>query len=59
MKNRFIPKQRTALDGKIWWCVWDNAYNKWATYIKFKGKYKTKKSCQNAIDYECTMYNLI
>lgn len=44
MTERFIPKKRTALDGKVWWCVWDNETNDWSNYL-CHGKYKTKKDC--------------
>lgn len=44
MTERFIPKKRIALDGKIWWCVWDNETNAWSNYL-CHGKYKTKKDC--------------
>lgn len=42
-------RQRTALDGKTWWCVFNIETMSWCTYTFF-GKYKTKKACQNAID---------
>lgn len=54
MKNqnneRFIPSKRTALDGKVWWCVYDTKRNCYSTYI-CHSKYKTKKRCQEAINY--------
>lgn len=37
-----IPKKRTALDGKVWWCVYDLNKHTFSTLICF-GKYKTKK----------------
>lgn len=43
------PRQRTALDGKTWWCVFDADTMKWNTSTFF-GKYRTTKACQNAID---------
>jgi hypothetical protein len=48
--ERFVPKQRTALDGKMWWVVYDNKEHKYSTLLCF-GKYKTKKECRAAIDY--------
>ena len=42
-------RQRTALDGKIWWCVFDTDSMKWSTMTIFT-KYKTKRACQEAID---------
>lgn len=45
----FKPKKRTALDGKVWWCVYDLKRRMWSPLLCF-GKYKTKKDCQYAID---------
>lgn len=50
MNNRFEPRKRTALDGKVWWCVYDNQNNCYSTYICY-GKYKTKRKCIEAIDF--------
>jgi len=47
---KYIPKKRTALDGKTWWCVYDTVKDAWSTIIYF-GKYKTKKACQIDIDF--------
>ena len=44
-----IPKKRTALDGKTWWCVYDLNKHTFSTLICF-GKYKTKKDCLFAIN---------
>lgn len=49
-KSRFVPTQRTAIDGKTWWVVYDNKEKKYTTIIPIGGKYKTKKDCQYAID---------
>ena len=46
--QRFVAKQRTALDGKTWWCVFDTKENRWSTKMNH-GKYKTKKECEYAI----------
>lgn len=43
-------RKRTAIDNKIWWCVYNTDAMKWSTLLCF-GKYKTKKECQFAIDY--------
>lgn len=45
---RFSAVKRTALDGKKWWCVFDNKEYKFSTYTCF-GKYKKKSDCENAI----------
>lgn len=48
-QKRFVPTKRTALDGKVWWVVYDNWRRNYSSYL-FHGKYKTKKACENAID---------
>ena len=48
-KSRFEPRQRTALDGKVWWVVYDRYKQEFSSLTCF-GKYKTKKDCQWAID---------
>ena len=48
-ENPFEPRQRTALDGKVWWVVYDRYKQEFSTLTCF-GKYKTKKDCQAAID---------
>lgn len=47
--NRFGPSKRTALDGKVWWVVFDYAKCNYSKFI-MHGKYKTKSDCQWAID---------
>lgn len=49
----FKPAKRIALDGKVWWMVWDTDQSKYSTLLCF-GKYKTKKDCQFAIDWYTT-----
>ena len=39
----FVPRKRVALDGKVWWCVWDLSKNDWSTTLW--DKCKTKKEC--------------
>lgn len=51
--QKFVPVKRTAIDEKIWWCVYDIDTHKFSTLLCF-GKYRTKKDCQYAID---TYYN--
>lgn len=43
------PRKRTAIDGRVWWCVFDTDSMNWSTLIVF-GKYKLKRDCQYAID---------
>jgi len=54
----FEPRKRIALDGKIWWCVYDLGRKIWSTYTCF-GRYPRKKDCQLAIDYYQKEWNLI
>ena len=48
--ERFIPRKRCAIDGRVWWCVYDLKRNTFSTYT-CHGKYTTRKRCQLAIDY--------
>jgi hypothetical protein len=52
-----VPRKRTALDGKIWWCVFDTISNSFSHIIIF-GKYKTKKACDEAITRYLLLRNL-
>ena len=47
--NKLIPMKRTALDGHIWWVVWDTKKLKYCNLLCF-GQYRTKKACQMAIN---------
>lgn len=47
-RERFTPGKRTALDGRIWWCVWDNENGAWSTFL-CHGKYHTRKEAVIAI----------
>lgn len=42
------PRKRTALYGKVWWCVFDTEKMEYNTILF--GKYKLKRDCQYAID---------
>lgn len=44
----FEARQRTAVDGKTWWAVFDTEKQKYSTLLCF-GKYKTKRECEIAI----------
>ena len=47
------PRKRTALDGKVYWCVFDTNKGSSSTLTCF-GKYKTRWECQMKIDfYKC------
>ena len=48
--TRYEPRQRTALDGKVWWCIWDNKEGEWSKLFYF-GKYKTKRDALIGIKY--------
>lgn len=43
------PRKRIALDGKVWWCVFDADTMKWSSLTCF-GRYRTKKDCQLVIN---------
>ena len=47
-ESQFEPRQRTAVDGKVWWVVYDKSSQQYSTLLCF-GRYKTKKACENAI----------
>ena len=47
---RLIPTKRTALDGLVWWVVFDTQTCRYSTRPCF-GRYRRKKDCQRAIDY--------
>jgi len=49
-RNRFEARQRTALDGRVWWCIFDKQTQRWSTYI-CHGKYKTMRYALYAIDH--------
>lgn len=51
------PRKRTALDGKTWWCVFDTNKCSWSTLTCF-GRYKLKRDCQFAIDYNTKEWGL-
>ena len=52
MINRFEPRKRTALDDKIWWCIYDTKEKRWSSYL-CHGKYKKKKDAEIAIVFGC------
>lgn len=47
---RFVPMKRTALDGKEWWCVYDNERGDWTNSTVLGGaRWKMKIECARAI----------
>ena len=48
-QSRFEPVQRTALDGKVWWCMFDHRKNEYVPWCKF-GK-RRQALVQMAIDF--------
>lgn len=46
--KRYEARKRTAIDGRVWWCVYDILENKYPSMLCF-AKYRTKKECQIAI----------
>ena len=49
LRERYKPIKRRALDGVVWWCIYDMEKGKWSTNI-YHGKYKTKREAQYIID---------
>ena len=44
-QSRFEPLKRTALDGKVWWCIFDHRMADWV-----RGeRYKTRRAVVNAL----------
>ena len=50
LKERFVSKKRTALDGKVWWCVWDKESENWSTFT-CHNMYSRKVECDCAIAF--------
>lgn len=50
-KQKFEPRKRTGLDGKVWWEIWDAWENRWSTLVMHMCRFKTKKAAQFHIDY--------
>lgn len=47
--GRLVPSKRTAIDGKVWWCVYDLKNGEYSG-ITYFGKYHTKRACEYAIE---------
>lgn len=58
INTRFEPRKRIALDGKIWWCVYDTKAQQYSSRLCF-GKYKRKMDCAFAIKYALQKYSEI
>lgn len=50
-KQRFEPRKRTGLDGKVWWEIWDKDRNEWSTMVRHLFRFRTRKSAQFHIEY--------
>lgn len=50
LNQRFVPAQRVAIDGKMWWCVYDKERKMFSPYTCHL-KYKSKTECQSAIAF--------
>jgi hypothetical protein len=48
-QSRFEPAKRTALDGKVWWCLLDHRKKEYVPWCKF-GK-RRQALVQMAIDF--------
>jgi len=40
-QSRYAPVKRQAIDGKIWWCVWDNKFLQWTAVCKHRTRKET------------------
>jgi hypothetical protein len=54
--GRFRPIKREALDGKIWWVVYDYLHGIPQKLNGVGVKWKTRKECQSAIDWALKNY---
>lgn len=52
---RYEARKRFHMDGRTWWCVWDNKHKCWSTLTCF-WQYPTKKSCVEAIELATKLY---
>ena len=43
------PRKRIALDGRVWYCIYNTKTHKWSVN-PWHGKYSRKKDAQYAID---------
>lgn len=50
-QSRFEPAKRTALDGKVWWCMLDHCKK---VYVPWYYRFKTRRNAlvQLAIDFK-------
>lgn len=55
--ERFKACRRTALDGKVLWCVWDRILNRFSTYTCHH-VYRTRHDCNSSIAYYNKAWNL-
>lgn len=57
-EGRFVPKKRAAIDGKVWWCVYDTVEGCYSK-LSCHGVYKTKRSCEIGIGWSIKEYGSI
>lgn len=48
LEERFVPVKRIAMDGKVWWVVYDKQRQSYSQFTNH-GKYKTESDCLYAI----------
>ena len=46
---RFTALKRTAMNGKEWWCVYDNEKDAWTDYFFISAMCKTRSACEKMI----------
>ena len=49
-QRRYVAAKRTALDGKVWWCIFDHKKNGYSV-AGGCGRYKTRKDCEYGIEW--------
>ena len=52
-RKRFEARQRTAIDGKRWWCVWDHETGDWCSLLLLAGCHSTRKAAVVSIVHDC------
>ena len=47
-QSRFVASKRTALDGRQWWCIYDQKRHEYLSGYK----YKLRRECERSIAFE-------
>ena len=49
-QSRFVASKRTALDGRTWWCIFDQKLRKYLEGYKFR----LRRECERHIEFDVT-----